>query len=85
MINMVDKEIIIKNFEEYFEMANLAFIKKKFNSAVTLYYKALVEICDMQLLEKNKSDRDQSYRKIPTSKNAFSRDLLNKFKTFQIL
>lgn len=51
---MVEKEIIEKNLREYLEMAEYSFNKKKFNAAVTLYYKALVELCDIELLAKLK-------------------------------
>ncbi len=51
MLTMAQKDILIKNFQEYFELAELAFNKKKYNGAVTLYYKALVELCDISLLE----------------------------------
>ena len=34
------------------EIAEYSFNKKKFNTAVILYYKALVEICDLELLRK---------------------------------
>jgi len=49
---MAEKAIILKNFNEYLEMAEYAYAKKKYNAAVTLYYKALVELCDVELLEK---------------------------------
>lgn len=49
---MADKEIIEKNFREYLEMAEYSFSKGKLNAAVTLYYKALVELCDLELLRK---------------------------------
>lgn len=49
---MAEKEIIEKNFKEYKEIAEYSFNKRKFNSAVTLYYKALVELCDIELLRK---------------------------------
>jgi len=49
---MAEKDIIEKNLKEYLEIARYSFGKKKFNSAVTLYYKALVELCDLELLEK---------------------------------
>ncbi len=49
---MAEKEILKKNYKEYLEIANYSFDKKKFNSAVTLYYKALVELCDIELLNK---------------------------------
>lgn len=46
------EERLLKNFEEYWEIAEYSFQKKKFNACVTLYYKALVEICDIELLRK---------------------------------
>lgn len=49
---MEERDIIKKNFEEYLEIAEYSMGKKKFNSAVTLYYKALVELCDLELLDK---------------------------------
>ena len=49
---MAEKEIIEKNLKEYLEIADYSFSKRKFNSAVILYYKALVEICDLELLRK---------------------------------
>lgn len=51
---MKENDIIKKNFNEYFEIAEYSLNKKKFNSAVTLYYKALVELCDLELLNKIK-------------------------------
>jgi phosphosulfolactate synthase (CoM biosynthesis protein A) len=47
------KRIILKNFWEFYELANSAFEQKKFNGAVTLYYKALVELCDLFLVSKS--------------------------------
>ena len=49
---MAEKETIEKNLKEYLEIAEYSFSNKKFNSAVILYYKALVEICDLELLRK---------------------------------
>jgi uncharacterized protein (UPF0332 family) len=48
----MEEEIIEKNFQEYLEVAEYSFNNKKFNSAVTLYYKALVELCDLELIRK---------------------------------
>ncbi len=45
-------ETLRKNFLEYWEIGEYSFQKKKFNACVTLYYKALVELCDIRLLEK---------------------------------
>jgi hypothetical protein len=47
----MNKEVILKNFQEFFELAEYAYQKEKYNGAVTLYYKALVELCDLSLLE----------------------------------
>jgi hypothetical protein len=47
---MAAEDIIKTNFSEYLEFAELAFKTGKFNVAVTLYYKALVELCDLTLL-----------------------------------
>ncbi len=49
---MTEKEIIEKNFDEYLEVAEYSFLKRKFNASVSLYYKALVELCDLELLKK---------------------------------
>lgn len=49
---MVDAKVLEQNFEEYLEIAEYSFAKKKFNAAVTLYYKALTELCDLELLRK---------------------------------
>jgi hypothetical protein len=49
---MAEKEIIEKNFKEFIEIAEYSFSRKKFNTAVTLYYKALVELCDLELIRK---------------------------------
>ena len=49
---MVESNIIEKNLKEYLEIAKYSFSKRKFNTAVTLYYKALVELCDLELLKK---------------------------------
>ncbi len=48
---MSEKEVIQKNFEEYWEIAEYSMSKGKYNAAVILYYKALVEVCDLELLK----------------------------------
>ncbi len=45
-----EEEIILSNFQEYYELANYAYAQRKLNGSVTLYYKALVELCDYALL-----------------------------------
>lgn len=48
---MTEEEVLKKNYVEYLEIAAYSFAHKKYNSAVILYYKALVELCDLELLK----------------------------------
>lgn len=51
---MDERELILKdNFEEYFTLANEAYVRKKFNSAATLFFKAIVVLCDLYVLRTN--------------------------------
>jgi len=51
--NMNEKEgILLDNFNEYFELGLEAFEKKKYNSATTLFCKAIVALCDLFILRK---------------------------------
>lgn len=54
VLTLADIDVIKRNFDEYSEMADISLSRKKFNSAVTLYYKALVELCDIELMVKAK-------------------------------
>jgi hypothetical protein len=47
---MAGEDVIVKNYWEYKEIADYSFSNGKYNAAVTLYYKALVELCDVTLL-----------------------------------
>jgi S-methylmethionine-dependent homocysteine/selenocysteine methylase len=49
---MATIDIVKKNFNEFIQLAQIAFETKRYNAAVTLYYKALVELCDLELLKK---------------------------------
>ena len=50
---MEEKEIILsENFNEYFELARQAFKTKKYNSAVTLFLKAISAGADLFILKK---------------------------------
>lgn len=50
---MEEKEkILLENFEEYFTLGKEAFDKKKFNSATTLFFKAIAALCDLYILRK---------------------------------
>lgn len=51
--NMDEKEtILIENFNEYFNLGLEAFKNKKFNSATTLFFKAIATLCDLYILRK---------------------------------
>ena len=49
------EEILIENFEEYFESGLNAFNKNKYNSATTLFFKAMISLCDLYILKKEGS------------------------------
>lgn len=53
---MNEKEIILlENFHEYFNLGTEAFEKGKFNSATTLFFKAIVTLLDIYILRKEGS------------------------------
>ncbi len=53
MINMNEKEnILTDNFNEYFSLGLRAFKEGKYNSATTLFFKAIASLCDIYLLKK---------------------------------
>jgi len=43
------EKILTENFEEYFHLGNLAFREEKYNSATTLYFKAISALFDLYL------------------------------------
>ena len=45
-------KILMDNFNEYFQLGLRAFNEKKYNSATTLFFKAIVAICDLFLFKK---------------------------------
>lgn len=48
---MNEKEkILIENFNEYYGLGLEAYKKNKFNSATTLFFKALAVLCDLHIL-----------------------------------
>ena len=51
--NMDEKEKnLLENFNEYFTSAIEALKKKKFNTATTLFFKAIAALCDLYILKK---------------------------------
>lgn len=50
---MDEREKILKeNFDEYFQLGLKAFNEQKYNSATTLFFKAIAALCDLYLLKK---------------------------------
>ena len=47
------EKILIGNFEEYFQLGLRAFNEQKYNSATTLFFKAIAALCDLFLLKKS--------------------------------
>ena len=51
--NMDEKEeILIENFNEYSNLGFEAFNSGKYNSATTLFFKAIAALCDLFILRK---------------------------------
>ena len=65
------EEILLENFNEYYSFGNKAFEKQKYNSATTLFFKAIAALCDLYILKK------QGY--VPSSHTNRFRILQEKF------
>ena len=53
-MNNEKKEILIKTAKEYFNSGEEEFAKQRYNSALVLYFKALIALTDLYLLQKTK-------------------------------
>jgi len=53
-MNNEKKEILIKTAKEYFNSGEEEFAKQRYNSALVLYFKALIALTDLHLLQKTK-------------------------------
>jgi hypothetical protein len=52
---MDEKEKILhENYEEYYSLGLEAYQKEKYNSATTLFFKAIVTLCDLFIYKKEK-------------------------------
>ena len=70
---MNEKEEILKeNFYEYYELGVSAFKQGKHNTSTTLFFKALVALCDIYILRKE--------GRVPTSHSDRFRVLEDKFR-----
>jgi len=79
LYNMNSKETILQeNYEEYYESALYALQQKKYNTATTLFFKALVALCDLFIL------RNEDF--IPSSHTKRFRLLKEKYpKMYEII
>lgn len=64
-------KILLENLKEYLSYARKAYDEENYNTAVTLFFKALVTICDIEIFRKTSS--------IPSSHENRFRTLENKF------
>ena len=46
------RKILLDNFDEYYQLGLRAFNESKYNSATTLFFKAIVALCDLYVLKK---------------------------------
>ena len=46
------EEILQENYEEYYNLGVEAYKKEKYNSATTLFFKAMVALCDLFIFRK---------------------------------
>lgn len=46
------EQILLENFEEYYSLGLEAFEKDKYNTATTLFFKAIATLCDLFILRK---------------------------------
>ncbi|MBU3905025.1 MAG: hypothetical protein KJ906_02675 [Nanoarchaeota archaeon] len=62
---MVELSVLYKNLKEYLSYAREAYNKENYNTAVTLFFKALVTICDIEIFKRTKilpSSHDNRFR-----------------------
>jgi hypothetical protein len=46
--------VLKRNLEEYLRYGNMAYREKNYNTAVVLFFKALVTLCDMEIFMKKR-------------------------------
>jgi len=74
------KEILVKTAKEYFNAAEDEFNKTRYNSAVVLYFKSLVALVDLFILQKTGDTPSSHSDRFRTSEKNFPEvyDLLDK-------
>jgi hypothetical protein len=65
------EQILLENHEEYSTTAREALAKRRFNTATTLYFKAIVALCDLHIL--------RTSGRVPSSHSARFRILKEKY------
>lgn len=75
---MDEKEkILIDNFEEYYSSGMDAFKKERFNTATTVFFKAIAALCDLFVLRKEGH--------VPSSHSERFRILENKYRKIYLI
>jgi len=77
---MIKEEILIKTGKEYFYSGEYEFNKDRYNSALVLYFKALVSFSDLYILQKTGNTPSSHNDRFKITKEKFSEvyDLLDK-------
>lgn len=69
---MNKEEILIKAGKEYFNSREDEFKKGRYNSAVVLYFKALISFCDLYVLQKTGETPSSHNDRFKITKEKFS-------------
>lgn len=79
-INAEKKSILEKTAKEYFESGNEEFQKQRYNSATVLFFKALVSLIDLYILQNAGTTPSSHTERFRIAQNKFSDvyDLLDK-------
>jgi len=77
---MNKEEILIKSGREYYSSGNDEFIKNRYNSAVVLYFKALISFTDLFILQMTGNTPSSHNERFKITSERFSEvyDLLDK-------
>jgi len=68
---MNKKEILTKTAKEYFSSGNDEFNKERYNSAVVLYFKALISFSDLYVLQKTGNTPSSHNERFKITKEKF--------------
>ena len=74
------EKILRESAKEYFDMGNIAYEKKSANSAVILYFKSLVALVDLYLLQKTQNTPSSHTQRFKITKEIYPKiyDILDK-------